>query len=108
VADDLLRRVARALTTHMRRTDTVCRFAGDRFALVLPETDRERMDAVLAKIRASLGEIQYQAEGHPRRLAAAYVTAHYPEDGSTEMELVHSLLARARAAKQQSATAGGA
>ncbi len=106
VADDLLRRVARGLLTHMRRSDTVCRFAGDRFALILPETDHERVDAVLTKIRASLGEIEYEANGKRRRLAAAYATAHYPQDGNTDLDLVSTLLARAKLAKQQASAAG--
>ncbi len=104
--DELLRRVARALLTHMRRSDSVCRFAGDRFALVLPETDHERMDAVLAKIRASLGDIQYEANGAVHRLAAAYATAHFPLDGSTDQELVRTLLTRSQQAKQQALAAG--
>ncbi len=104
-ADELLRRLARTLTTQMRRSDVVCRFAGDRFALVLPETDPELMEAVLTKIRASLGEIQYPVAGGQQRLAAAFASAHFPQDGSTDVELIRALLARAQAAKQQSSAA---
>lgn len=105
-ADELLRRVARALTASMRRNDTVCRFAGDRFALVLPETDPERMEAVLGKIRGSLGEVQYHAAGKPRRLAAAYAVAHFPQDGATDMELIRTLQERLRQVKDQASAAG--
>ena len=105
--DELLRQLARALVAHMRKNDTLCRYAADRFAFVFPETDGERMDAVLTKLRASLGEVRYQADDQPHRLAAAFATAQYPEDGTTDVELIRALMDRMQRAKQQAAAAGG-
>ncbi len=104
--DELLRQLARALVAQMRKNDTACRYAADRFVFVFPETDGARMEAVLAKLRASLGEVQYHIEGQPHRLAAAFATAQYPADGTTDVELIRSLMDRINRAKQQTAAAG--
>ncbi len=105
-ADDLLRRTARQLATHIRANDTLCRYAGDRFALILPEVDAHRMQPVLTKLRQSLAKVQYQADGQSHSLSAAYATAHFPQDGSTDAELIRTLLERIYRAKHDAAAAG--
>ncbi len=104
--DELLRQLGRALLAHMRKNDTLCRYAADRFAFVFPETDSAPMGAIMAKLRASLDEIHYRVDEQPRRLAAAFATAQYPQQGTTDVELIRALMDRMQRAKQQTATAG--
>lgn len=99
--DELLCEAARMLRHQVRSIDVLCRYAGDRFALVLPETDRDRIGAVLSKIEEGLGRIHYQAEGETRRLSASWGQVHYPHDGTGELELVRLLLSRVALAKQE-------
>ena len=62
--DDILRGVAQQVRRATRRTDFAARYAGDEFAVLLPETDVAGALQAAAKIRAEVA-------GHPIRLPAA-------------------------------------
>ena len=102
--DEILCEVAQMLRQQLRSMDLLCRYAGDRFALVLPETDRERMSAVLAKVQDGLARIHCKIDGETRSLSASWAHVHYPHDGSAELELVRLLLSRLALAKKDSSS----
>ena len=52
--DRALRKVVKAIRTHLRKTDVVGRLGGDEFALLLPETDEGAARITLAKIQVEL------------------------------------------------------
>jgi diguanylate cyclase (GGDEF)-like protein len=54
--DEVLQRLASALRSSLRTSDTVARIAGDEFALLLPETHAEGAVIVVAKVRELLDE----------------------------------------------------
>ena len=76
--DRALRRVADALLTSCRSLDTVARYGGDEFALVLPETGPEGAAVIKRRIRQCLTL-------HPEepQLSASVGVALYPRDGET-------------------------
>ncbi|MCI0355807.1 MAG: GAF domain-containing protein [Acidobacteria bacterium] len=102
--DDILREVAQLLRSQLRSMDVLCRYAADRFALVLPETDAERMRTVLAKIGENLARIRVPAAHGMKPLTAAGVSVNYPQDGEAALELTRSLLARLEEAKRADAS----
>ena len=51
--DQRLREVAEAWLSQVRETDLVARFGGDEFAVVLPGADRDHVDDLVARVRAS-------------------------------------------------------
>jgi len=104
--DELLCEVAEMLRRQVRSIDILCRYAGDRFALVLPETDRERIGAVRAKVEEGLGRIRYPVEGASRSLSASWAHVHYPHDGTGELELVRLLLSRMALSKKEASASG--
>lgn len=97
--DEILRQVATTLRSHVRNNDVLCRYTGDRFAIVLPETDQDHVDSIMAKIQEVLCRVEYVHDGQKRRLAAACGSASYPQDGSTEVELIRKLQERLLHAK---------
>lgn len=97
--DDILKSVARSLISSSRSIDTVCRYGGDRFALVLPETDASNIATVQSKIAHALGS------DVKRPQKATFASVQYPEDGSSELELIRHLLARLEREKQRVASA---
>jgi len=52
--DEALKAFAEALRSSTRATDVPARFAGDEFALVMPETDRAAADAVMNRFYAAV------------------------------------------------------
>ncbi len=54
--DALLRCVGRTLDASVRETDAVCRFGGDEFAVLLPETSNSEAYTLAERIRSAVGE----------------------------------------------------
>jgi diguanylate cyclase (GGDEF)-like protein/PAS domain S-box-containing protein len=79
--DQALRRVADALLCSCRSTDTVARYAGDEFAVLLPETGPDGATAIERRIRKRLSRPGEQEDGP--RLSASVGVAVYPRDGAT-------------------------
>jgi diguanylate cyclase (GGDEF)-like protein len=101
--DEILRQVAASLRRVVRNNDVIARYMADRFALFLPELTGDGLQVVVTKLQQSVRCIQ----AGPAELSAHWATVRYPQDGSTEMELVKVLTTRLEAAKQQSTGASG-
>lgn len=70
--DECLRRVAAVLSSvPSRASDIACRYSGDRFALVLPETDHEGARQLGERIRNAVRELRL---AHPGRTPEPVVT----------------------------------
>jgi diguanylate cyclase (GGDEF)-like protein len=54
VGDAVLKQVGRLLKDSTRQTDAVCRFGGDEFALLLPETDADSASVTAERIRQAV------------------------------------------------------
>lgn len=87
--DEVLRRVARALSGVVRQQDTVARQGGDEFAVLAPETDRIGAEALARRIRERIAEVKIA----DARIGATIGSAVYAEDGGS----AQTLLARADA-----------
>lgn len=62
--DCVIKSLARLLTQRLRRTDIVGRYAGEEFAVIMPDTSGKRATRVLDELRALYAEIpQSSAEG---------------------------------------------
>jgi diguanylate cyclase (GGDEF)-like protein len=104
--DSLLRSVATILKQQLRGVDVICRYSGDQFALVLPETKSQQAISVTEKLRN-------QIEAHPAArsngqpfVQTTSATVNYPEEAENEMDLVRTLLSRLAESKNQSSSAG--
>lgn len=90
MGDRLLKAVANRLQSCLRRGDTLSRFGGDEFTLLLPEV-RTRDDVVViaSKILDRLNG-PFVIDGHELFVGASIGIAMYPEAGDSEESLVQS------------------
>lgn len=105
--DEVLKRVAQALRHQVRGVDSICRYGSDRFVMVLPETNRDNVETIAAKLQTCLRSVGLTAQPDSARLSTKFAPATYPEDGNSELELVRALLARI-ADERGTATSAGA
>jgi diguanylate cyclase (GGDEF)-like protein len=73
VGDMALKLLADILRENSRRVDTVTRFGGDEFVLLVPETDERSCAALIDRIKLS-AEKEFQKEGWPISLSIGHVT----------------------------------
>ncbi len=61
--DRVLRNLALLLKRRLRRNDMVCRFGGEEFAVILPETDGLDVVKILDEIRSDFAEVHHRSNG---------------------------------------------
>jgi diguanylate cyclase (GGDEF)-like protein len=101
--DQVLRELGEWLKGQLRSVDSVCRYGLDRFVMVLPETNTDRVATVIGKIQEKISRLRSSPSGVS--LAVRYAVVSYPQDGVTDVELVRNLLARISPARTNAAGA---
>jgi diguanylate cyclase (GGDEF)-like protein len=78
--DRLLQRVGEIVRETMRAADIPCRWGGDEFCVLLPETDGEGARAIAERIRIRVAETELRAGEHVVRSTLSAGIATYPND----------------------------
>lgn len=88
VGDCVLQQLGTRLTACIRASDTVCRYGGDEFVVLLPEIQSlDQAVAVMEKIRCQLA-LPYDVGGSTVSSAASIGMAVFPVDGCELCELI--------------------
>lgn len=99
--DIVLKEVARRLALHSRDEDTVCRYGGDEFLLLLVDPKgSDNVETIAQAIRASVAE-PIDIGGAQVSVQASLGTAYYPDDGWTCPQLVEAADAAMYAVKRR-------
>lgn len=83
LGDQVLEGVAQVLKANTRKVDTVARFGGEEFVVILPEQNKESSSGVAEKLRKAVARtrftrMQSQPTGH---ISISIGVATYPDDG---------------------------
>jgi len=98
LGDEVLRQAAKVFTQQIRKNDVVCRYGGEEFAILLPETTTERALAVAEKLRRVVADFQFP--GVPRAVTISIGIADSPTHAETRDDLVRAADGALYAAKQ--------
>jgi len=103
VGDEVLRQVASILVQDMREIDTVARYGGDEFVIILPETTAQGAMYVAQRLRRAVEQARFAAghPGAPPRLTVSIGLAVYDRDGRFKRELIEYSDAALYAAKKE-------
>jgi diguanylate cyclase (GGDEF)-like protein len=89
VGDNALQRIGRAVRHTFRSTDSACRYGGEEFALVFPETAKDDGSKLAERLRDLVEKLPPNAEV-PRSLTASFGVAAFPDDGDDPADLIRA------------------
>ena len=101
--DQFLRDLTRNIQIRIRSNDIMCRYGGDRFAFIFPETDNRNSHAVIEKLRAAVSAVTFKDGELDRHINPAIATAYFPQEGAGSGEIIRVLLTRVQAEKIRAA-----
>ena len=106
VGDEVLTLVAGALRRCSRSYDTLARYGGDEFALLLPGVGEQSAAEITDRLTEAFEDIEYRPEtGPPIPLTLSLGVSLFPEDGPGRLEALEA--ADARLMRIKSGGAGG-
>ncbi len=89
VGDEVLRAVAARLMAGTRSTDTVCRYGGDEFIILIPEVESvDTAERLSLKLRTAIND-PVVTEHYSIRISASAGFINYPRDGATWEAILH-------------------
>jgi diguanylate cyclase (GGDEF)-like protein len=88
LGDEVLRQVSVIFQNQLRKGDVVCRYGGEEFALLLPNTSADNAVEVADKLRRTVENWHFPGVARPVTLSAG--VAGFPEFGITRDEIVAS------------------
>jgi diguanylate cyclase (GGDEF)-like protein len=86
LGDEVLRQMSVIFQNHLRKGDVVCRYGGEEFALLLPNTSTENAVEVAEKLRRTVETWHFPGVARPVTLSAGI--AGFPEHGNNRDEII--------------------
>lgn len=86
LGDEVLRQVSGVFSQQIRKIDVVCRYGGEEFAILVPQTSGGNAMEVAEKLRRMVEA--YRFPGVPRKVTISAGVAEFPAHGQTRDELV--------------------
>lgn len=100
--DAVLKGLVDELAVNVRNIDVICRYGGEEFAIIFPETPADKAQDVMSRLRACVAgrEFVIDSSGTSVRITISCGVAVYPQDGGTAAGLVEKADTALYAAKK--------
>jgi diguanylate cyclase (GGDEF)-like protein len=86
--DSLLKQLGGIIKRISRPTDVVCRYGGDEFTVIMPNTPHDEAALLAEKIRAAVEEYEFALGRQLVRVTLSGGVATFPQDAIDKLELV--------------------
>ena len=90
VGDVVLKDIGYIIKENIREIDLVCRYGGEEFAAMLPETSKESAFVVAERIRKRTEERIFRAYDERLKLTVSIGVATYPDDSSNQQGIIEA------------------
>ena len=90
--DKILKELAQLLKNQSRKMDFVCRYGGEEFTVILPQTSKNEAFLIAERLRLDIEKHSFIYEEilPQKKLTASLGLATFPEDGQTPSQLIAS------------------
>ena len=85
--DHMLVKSAERMRADLRQTDILCRYGGDEFGIILPETSQKDAHAMMCRLAEDFKELG-RTEGAPTAFGMSFGVSAFPEDEGTVRRMV--------------------
>lgn len=89
VGDKVLRAVSSAINEAIRGSDLLCRYGGDEFTVLMPDTDLKGAKATCQRVKEAVSKLRFTFGDEEVRVTLSGGVASYPNDASTVRDLIH-------------------
>jgi diguanylate cyclase (GGDEF)-like protein len=88
--DRILKNLANLIKSHSRKMDYVCRYGGEEFMIILPQTDKKEAFVIAERLRQDIEKHQFIHEEilPNNKLTVSVGLASFSENGNTSSELI--------------------
>lgn len=101
VGDEVLQAFARTTTAHLRPFDLICRWGGEEFMILMPDTSGEATRNVAERIRQAVEQIDNLPSGTAADLSVSIGIAEFPQDSEDREQLFNIADRRMYLAKER-------
>jgi diguanylate cyclase (GGDEF)-like protein len=88
--DEALKKIAAILTSNLRKTDGICRYGGEEFLIVMPETKMLNAQEICNRLRSAVETTEFRTTDRPAYLTISVGLAAFPSNGSLADALLKS------------------
>ena len=90
--DKALKELAQLLKGQSRKMDYVCRYGGEEFTIILPQTEKKEAFLIAERLRQDITKFNFTSEDilPQKQLTVSIGLASFPEDGQTPSEIINA------------------
>jgi len=86
--DEVLKKTAEMVKSNLRTSDCICRYGGEEFCMLLPQTNLDRAIIIAEKLRRTVSEAFFPVNGSTITLTASFGVTHFRKEDKLFTDLI--------------------